>query len=151
VKVNIINLNYLVNTHFEKRPNYPVYRLPFKGDSVYRDSFVNNLKENQRKKAYELNCKMTSPSRDPNEIKLKLSMDHLKQQYAGIKFEGRQKMIDPSKLMNNDLYKTKSMRPMIEEVVNIPAPNQYATMYRDEFIKKPMIKRKNVKPKIPLW
>lgn len=139
-----------MNTHYEKRPQYPVYRMPFKGDSLYRDSFVNNLDE-QQKKAIELNRKLSAPSIDPKEIKLKLSADHLNLNCAGLKFEERNKMIDTSKLMNDNLYKSTSMKPRQEAVSNIPAPSQYDTIYRNEYIPKPLIVKKNLKQRVPIW
>lgn len=100
----MIDIDY---THHERHPKYPVYSLPFKADSVYRESFVNNLEENQ-KKANDWNNKIIAPSLDPKEIKLKVSADHLMPHIKKCKLDGKEKMIDTRELMNSELYKTSS-------------------------------------------
>lgn len=91
----------------ERCPQYPIYRLPFKGDSMYRESFVKNLEE-QQKKADDWNRKITAPSLDPQEIKMKVTEDHVKPKFSIMQMERAQKMFDPRDIIFADLYKTAS-------------------------------------------
>lgn len=67
----------LMNNMFAKHPKQHYYPLPWKGDTVYRDSFVKNSAENQIK-ARELNHGLSAPSLDPKQIKQKVTADHIK-------------------------------------------------------------------------
>lgn len=144
---------------FAKHPTYAYYKTPFKGDSIYRESYVNNLEENQRK-AQDWNHRISAPSLDPKEIKLKVTagrylsafhsfIDHIKPTIDYNKFE-RNLSPNPLDSAHPEFFKTISYKPRHEVPDNMSIPSHFNTIYRSEFIKKEMVKRKP-RRKIPLF
>lgn len=115
--------------------------MPFKGDSIYRESFVNNI-DSQLQKAKGWNHTISAPSLDPKEIKIKVTTDHIKPKYTFAKMERTAKMFNPKEMQFSDAYKAKSYKPKDEVVENMVIPIHFQTTYRNEFDKKEMIKRK---------
>lgn len=136
-------------SYHEKHPQYPIYRLPFKGDSIYRESFRRKLNRGKGGEK-EIRPSYSNPALNPEEIKKKVSADHIKQNFSQIKMLGKYKQVDPTSVRNSDVYMAKSMKPKAEVVENMNIPAHFKTIYRNEFIKKPIIKRK-AKKKPLVW
>mmetsp|Transcript_20154 Transcript_20154/g.17853 ORF Transcript_20154/g.17853 Transcript_20154/m.17853 type:complete len:217 (+) Transcript_20154:300-950(+) len=134
--------------YIEKQPIYPIYELPFKGGSTYRESFRRKLGKNENR---DLRNSDSNPALDPKEIKKKVSADHIKHNFSQIKMIGRQVQVDPLSVRNNKAYIANSMKPKYELVQNMKIPAQFDTIYRNEYVKKPMVKRKKIKKKPLVW
>lgn len=134
-----------------RHPKYPVYMLPFKGDSIYRESFRRKLSQRLKEdRSPEGKTKLPS-SLDPTEIKLKVCKDHIKQNFSMLKMNGRTKQFYPSKTLQRDVYMAKSMKPKPDPVHNSQLLSNFKTMYGKEFVKKPIVKKKKVKTKPMVW
>lgn len=109
---------------------------------------MKNLKD-QQEKAKDWNHRISAPSLDPKEIKLKVSADHLKNKFAVINMNKRNKMFNIKEVMGNELYKTLSCRPKQDVVKNLVNPSHFQTMYRHEFVQKPLIRKKRMNKVVP--
>ena len=101
-------------------------------------------------KAKDWNHTISAPSLDPKEIRLKVSADHIKPKFSVIKMERTSHMFNPKDMLFSDVYKARSFKPKDEVVENMVIPVHFQTIYRNEFDKKEMIKRK-LKKRVPFY
>ncbi|CAI2369800.1 unnamed protein product [Moneuplotes crassus] len=134
-----------------KHPKYPVYMLPFKGDSIYRESFRRKLTQRLKEdKSPDGGTKLPS-SLDPVQIKLKVCKDHIKQNFSMLKMNGKPKEFYPSKTTQREVYMAKLMKPKDDPVHNSQLLSNFKTIYSNEFVEKPIIRKKKIKTKPMVW
>ncbi|CAI2369895.1 unnamed protein product [Moneuplotes crassus] len=134
-----------------KHPKNPIYNLPFKGDSIYRESFRRKMSRKlSEDKTSGANNKLPT-SLDPKEIKLKVCKDHIKQNFNMLKMTDRNVQYYPSEALKSGIYTSRSMKPKEDPVHNSQLLSNFQTIYGNEFIQKPIVKRKKVKTKPKFW